>query len=66
MANHYSNPLAPKDYRKAIFYAQKADSADLTGSNRARTLHDIGIFYAFLNENDSARFYIEKAIELTP
>lgn len=66
LANHYSNPLAPKDYRKAIFYAQKADSADVTGSNRARTLHDIGIFYAFLNENDSARFYIEKAIELTP
>lgn len=66
LANHYANPLAPKDYRKAIFYTKKADSTDMTGANRARALHDIGIFYAFINENDSARFYIEKAIELTP
>lgn len=61
----YSHPLLKKDYAKAIEYARLADKTCTSDSNKARILHDIGIYYAFLNENDSAVFYLEKALERT-
>lgn len=67
LSNLYAQPLLPKDYMKAIHYARKTLPADSTGKNRARALHDIGLFYAFLNENDSAVIYFEMALaETTP
>lgn len=66
LAGVYSHPLLKKDYKKAIKYARQAFEADLSGENRSRILHDIGIYYAFMNENDSAIAYFDKAINLTP
>ena len=66
LAELYSHPLLKKDYRKAIEYSHRAYRADSLGENRSRLLHDIGIYYAFMNENDSALAYIDKAIEYTP
>lgn len=66
LAAVYSHPLLKKDYKKAIEYGRLAYNADSLGKNRSRILHDIGIFHAFMNENDSAIAYIDKAIEYTP
>lgn len=66
LAELYSHPLLKKDYKKSIEYSHRAYRADSLGVNRARLLHDIGIYYAFMNENDSALAYIDKAIEYTP
>lgn len=66
LAGVHSHPLLKKNYKKAIEYARRAYEADLSGENRARILHDIGIYYAFMNENDSATAYIDKAVRLTP
>ncbi|MDE6754518.1 MAG: hypothetical protein K2J82_07895 [Muribaculaceae bacterium] len=65
LAALYSRPLLDKDYHKAIEFSHKAASEEPGGYN-ARMLHDIGIFYAFLNENDSAKTYLERAIKETP
>ena len=66
LAELYSHPLFKKDYRKAIEYGHRAYEADVYGKNRARILHDIGICHAFMNENDSAIAYVDKAINLAP
>lgn len=66
LAELYSHPLSKKDYKKAIEYSHRAHGADLSGENRPRILHDIGIYYAFMNENDSAIVYFDKAINCTP
>lgn len=66
LAELYSHPLLKKDYKKAIEYSHQAYRVDSLGENRSRLLHDIGIYYAFMNENDSALAYIDKAIEYTP
>lgn len=66
LAELYSHPLLKKDYKKAIEYSHRAYRADSLEENRSRLLHDIGIYYAFMNENDSALAYIDKAIEYTP
>lgn len=62
----YSHPLLKKDYNKAIKYAHMANKSDVSRENNSRILHDIGIYYAFLNENDSARVYLDKAVSQTP
>lgn len=66
LAEIYSHPLLKKDYIKAIEYAHMAYVADVQGKYKSRILHDIGIYYAFLNENDSAIAYFDKTISLTP
>lgn len=66
LAELYSHPLLKKDYKKAIEYSHRAYRADSLEENRSRLLHDIGIYYAFMNENDSALAYIDKAMEYTP
>lgn len=62
----YSYPLLKKDYKKAIEYSHRAYREDSLGENRSRILHDIGIYYAFMGENDSAIAYIDKAVNITP
>ncbi len=66
LAEIYSHPLLRKDYKKAIEYGHRALKVDMSGENKSRILHDIGIYYAFLNENDSAIAYFDKAINQTP
>lgn len=66
LAELYSHPLLKKDYKKAIEYSHRAYRADSLGENRSRLLHDIGIYYAFMNVNDSAIVYLDKAVNLTP
>lgn len=66
LAELYSHPLLKKDYKKAIEYSHRAYRADSLEENRSRLLHDIGIYYAFMNENDSAIVYLDKAVNLTP
>lgn len=62
----YSHTLLGKDYWSAIKFAQMAETADVSGENKSRILHDIGLYFAFLNENDSAIVYLDKAIDETP
>lgn len=62
----YSHPLLHKNYLKALEYARKAARADTGGEYLPRILHDIGIYYAFMNEQDSAAAYISKAISCLP
>lgn len=66
LADLYSRPLSVKDYAKAIDYAHKAEEADSGAEHKAGILHDIGVYYAFLAEEDSATSYLEKALALTP
>ena len=66
LAELYSHPLYKKDYKKAIEYGHRAYEADLSGEKRSLILHDIGICYAFMNVNDSAIAYIDRAINITP
>lgn len=61
----YSHPLFPKDYNKAIHYAEKAIEGDVNGENRERALHDIGLCYEWLGEYDKAVTYVDSAITLT-
>ncbi|MBD5357785.1 MAG: hypothetical protein HDR88_12400 [Bacteroides sp.] len=62
----YSHPLLRKNYIKALEYAHEAARADTGGESLPRILHDIGIYYAFMNEQDSAAVYISKAISCLP
>lgn len=66
LSDIYSHPILNKDYAKAIRYAHKAIQTDKSEANKSRALHDIGIYYAFLSENDSAVAYLDKAIAQTP
>lgn len=65
LSNLYADPLLPKDYMKAIYYSHKALASAPDSAYMGRALHDIGLFYAFLNENDSANCYFEKALAVT-
>lgn len=62
----YSHPLLHKNYLKAVEYARKAAQADTRGELLPRILHVIGIYYAFMNEQDSASTYISMAISKLP
>ena len=66
LAELYSYPLYKKDYKKAIEYGHRAYEADLSDEKRSLILHDIGICYAFMNVNDSAIAYIDRALNITP
>lgn len=65
LANLYADPLLSKDYKKAIFYSHKALASAPDSTYMGRALHDIGLFHAFLNKNDSANCYFEKALAIT-
>lgn len=63
LSNLMAYPTLNKDYAKALNYARQSLYSLPPGDNRARALHDIGLFHAFQNDNDSALFYLEKAVE---
>lgn len=62
LSNLYAYPSLKKDYHKALKYAQIALSTANRADNNARALHDIGLFYSYANQNDSAILFLEKAI----
>lgn len=62
LSNLYATPSLDKDYRKAIEYAKEAFFIASTTEDKARSLHDIGVFYSFANQNDSAVMYMERAL----
>ncbi|MDE6791949.1 MAG: hypothetical protein K2J48_02535 [Muribaculaceae bacterium] len=62
LSNLYATPSLDKDYRKAIEYAKEAFFTASTTEDKARSLHDIGVFYSFANQNDSAILYMERAL----
>ncbi len=65
LANLYAHPLLTKDYKKAIYYSHQALASAPDSLYISRALHDIGLFHAFLNENDSANHYFEMALAIT-
>lgn len=66
LSNLYARPSLKKDYNTAIIYGRQALKHARTDAERARALHDIGLFYSFQNNNDSAVAYIDKALAATP
>ncbi|MDE6692656.1 MAG: hypothetical protein K2K05_04660 [Muribaculaceae bacterium] len=62
LSNLYAKPSLKKDYPKALSYAVEAMQAARTNEERARALHDIGLFHSFIGNNDSASIYMEKAL----
>ena len=49
----------------ALSYAFEAYKAALTSEEKARALHDIGLFYSFIGHNDSTEVYMERALAET-
>lgn len=62
LSNLYAKPALTKDYRKAIAYAKQALTTASRVEEKARAQHDIGLFYSFCDQNDSAAEYIDKAL----
>ncbi len=65
LSNLYAMPSLKKDYAKAISYAKEAEKTSQTNEERARALHDIGLFYSYIGHNDSAAIYMERALAET-
>lgn len=63
LSNLMAYPTMNKDYAKALNYARQSFYSLRPEDNRARALHDIGLFHAFRNDNDSALLYLEQAVE---
>lgn len=67
LSNLYAFPTLPKDYQAAEKFAKLALNCAHTPEDRARALHDIGLFYSNQDRNDSAIIYMEKALnEVSP
>lgn len=62
LSNLYAQPLLRKDYMKGLGYVKEAMVYD---HYKGRALHDSGLFYDFMGETDSAKYYMEKALEIT-
>lgn len=65
LSNLYARPSLKKDYHAAIIYARQALESAGSHEEKARAMHDMGLFYSFCDDNDSAATYIEQALELT-
>lgn len=65
LSNLYAMPSLKKDYSKAISYAKEAMKTSRTKEERARAMHDIGLFYSYIDQNDSAAIYMERALAET-
>lgn len=67
LSNLYAFPTLPKDYETAVKYAKIALKYAESPKDKARALHDIGLFHSYLNHNDSATIYMERALnEIDP
>lgn len=65
LSNLYAMPSLNKDYAKAISYAVEAVKVSRTKEERARAMHDIGLFYSFIGHNDSTAIFMERALAET-
>ncbi len=65
LSNMYAMPSLKKNYVKAISHAMEALNVSQTKEERARALHDVGLFYSFIGDNDSTAIYMEKALSQT-
>lgn len=65
LSNLFAMPSLNKDYEKAMSYAMESVKVSRTNEERARAMHDIGLFYSFIGQNDSSAIYIEKALAET-
>ncbi len=65
LSNLYAKPSLKKDYAKALSYAKEAEKISHTNEESARALHDIGLFYSFMDKNDSAVIYMKSALSET-
>ncbi|MCM1337314.1 MAG: hypothetical protein NC214_06535, partial [Candidatus Amulumruptor caecigallinarius] len=65
LSNLYAMPSLKKDYTKAISYATEALNFARTNEERARAMHDIGLFHSFTGHNDSTAIYMERALAET-
>lgn len=64
IAYQLSRPSARKNYAAAIDNSKQALEYASSAMEKARALHDIGILYSYLGQNDSCLLYIEQALEL--
>ena len=64
LSSYYDEPIAAKDYPKAIEYAHKAASSAQSDKMRSLALQDIGVCLSFLGQQDSALYYSTKSIEI--
>lgn len=62
LSNLYAKPSLKKNYSTALSYAIEAMKFARTKEEKARALHDIGLFYSFTGHNDSASIYMERAL----
>ena len=62
LSNLYAYPTLKKDYNIALKYARLALSTATSPDEKARALHDIGLFHSFMNRNDSAATFMEMAL----
>ena len=65
LSNLYAFPTLPKDYDAAVKYAKLALKTASLPEDKSRILHDIGLFHSYLNNNDSAIIYMERALNET-
>ena len=65
ISNLYAFPTLPKDYDTAVKYAKLALKTASSPEDKSRALHDIGLFHSYLNHNDSAVIYMERALNET-
>ncbi len=65
LSNLYAIPALKKNYPLALSYACESMKVARTNEEKARALHDVGLFYSYIGQNDSASFYMEKALSET-
>ncbi len=65
LSNLYAMPSLRKDYAKAISYAIEVEKVSRTKAERARAMHDIGLFYSYIGHNDSTAIFMERALAET-
>lgn len=65
LSNLYAMPSLNKDYAKALTYVMDAVKVARTKEERARAMHDIGLFYSFIGHNDSTAIFMERALAET-
>ena len=63
LSGYYDEPIAAKDYPKAIEYARKAATMAQSDKMRSLAFQNIGVCMAFLGQQDSALYYSTKSIE---
>lgn len=64
LSGYYDEPIAAKDYPKAIEYARKAAAMAQSDKMKSLAYQDIGVCMSFLGQQDSALYYSTKSIEI--